>query len=202
MVNDEQTHIHCVMTYICGTKIWLADIEPIAVQPHLLRETDTDIAIGYLQELSLPRDFRRNIPSYMKHYYNCIASSPLDSFFLTLFRRIVDAYDLQKGVMLYARSPTVLTCLWISCLIRGAFLNPRLLYYDFFTSIPKTRETWTLSLFDYVRTVYPLADLEYDQVQQLYAYEKMHMTLHPPRTVSPVVFCVPLPGDDEKPADH
>lgn len=166
---------YCLIDYFAGTKIWISDLTPIVHYPTQLRELEIDVALAFLDEIHLPDDFRRAVPSYIKHYHYCCRN--LEVNFTSILKIMFTAVDRQRNILLYSRDPTCCTMIAVGFFLRSLRFAPQHLVYNYLESIPKTKHNWTQSFFDYVQRMYPHAQLTYEQDQQLIRYEQWMVDL-------------------------
>jgi hypothetical protein len=171
----DHTPLFCLIAYFAGTKIWISDLTPIVHYPTQLREAEIDVALAFLDELTLPDDFRRAVPSYVKHHHYC--SRNLEMNFTSILKIMFTAVERQRNILLYSRDPTCTTMIAIGFFLRSLRFAPQNLVYNYLESIPKTKENWTQSFLEYVQRMYPYGYVTFEQERQLVGYEQWMVDL-------------------------
>lgn len=171
MAIDCDPHVYCVHSYSEQLKIWVSDLDPIVHNPQLLREKDIDVLIALLEEDILPRDFRVNVPSYIKHhFFHARPNESLHRHFYAMYKVIHSALEYNRNVLVYARSADLVTSAVVCFFIKTRLLAPK-----WTLQIPMRYEKWTPTYLEYLRAeVFPSATLHYDQIQDLYLLERLH----------------------------
>lgn len=164
-----------VMTYFAGMEIWVSNLDPIVKYPAKLQHANVDVVIGVLEEHRLPDDFRDAVPQYIKHHHVMI--SQLSKQMTTTVRTLSSALENRQTVLLYSRSPTVVTMICVAFFIRAVRFSPEYLIYDFLQCIPKTHRNWRYSFLEYLERVWPSASLTCNQMQWLERYEEIMIDL-------------------------
>jgi hypothetical protein len=181
MAIDPEPHLFRIISYFLSTKLFVSDLDPLAHNPQDIRHAEVDQIIGLLEEQSLPDDFRRAVPGYIKHhFYSVRTEERLYLLFNTLFKIILNATERRHSVLIYSRRPEYCTAVVIAFFLRAHMLAPHLLVYAPLQPIPKTRETYTLSYLHYLEQVYPPAFLTADLTRMLHAYERQHIIIPDP----------------------
>jgi hypothetical protein len=176
MAIDPEPHMFCVISYFLSTKLFVSDLHPIAQSPEDVSRADIDVVIGLLEERTLPDDFRRALPGYIKHrFYHVQTVDQLMGLLPALFKVILNATERRHSVLVYSRRPEFCTAVGVSFFLRAHLVAPHLLLCAPLQPIPKTRETYTLSYLHYLEQVYPHAVLTADLTRLLWGYEQHHI---------------------------
>lgn len=178
------SRLFCVIAYFLGAKVFVSNLDPLVRGPQELIQADIDQVIGLLEEHTLPSDFRRAVPGYMKHHFYTVQTEErLGLLFNTLFKLILGAMERRQSVLIYSRRPEFCTAVVVALWLRAHLIAPHLLLYAPLQAIPKTRETYTLSYLHFLEQVYPHALLTADLTRILHGYERLHII--PPSPPSP-----------------
>jgi len=168
-----------VMNYISGTTLYMSDIEPFSFSTRDIESQNISVIISLMEEYKKPQFLRESIDPkiypWISHYYFNIKNEfdfPIEKYFKDIYQILIRFIQRGVNILIHCRTglsitPTIL----IAFFIRSVFYSPEYIIHNYIYFIPKTKNNWTESFLDFLKTKNPEIQLSYNFLQKLYIYE-------------------------------